>query len=85
MKKIILLIALCAFIHAASAAEVDIRKDTEVCNFNKAGKNHCYYKKPSLPHHQQKQNRKKNQPKKNQPKKTHPKHKPKHRVCKWVS
>lgn len=58
MKTLILLLALFIFAHTASAYEVHIRKETEVCKFDKTGRPHCYYKKPTTLHYKQKMGRK---------------------------
>lgn len=58
MKKLILLLALSAFTYTASAAEVHIRKDTEVCKFSKRGKVVCSRKKHKSHYHKLKQKRK---------------------------
>ncbi len=78
MKKSILLLVLLAFTYTASAALVHIRKDTEVCSFNKTGKPYCYYKKQKSYHHKPKQ---KHKLKITRHKKAHQKHKLKHHQC----
>lgn len=58
MRKLILLLALSVFTYTASAYEVHIRKDTEVCKVSKTGKVRCSRKKHKSHYHKLKQQRK---------------------------
>lgn len=73
MKKLLLPVALCVFTGTVTAAEVQIRKDTEVCKVSKTGKSQCHLLKPKAYHYKQK-----SQHRLGQRKQTHLKRKPLH-------